>query len=265
MISDFDFSKGTTPLLLSMPHASDFIPHSIRQTMRESAHSCPDRDRYVDRLYDFAPGLGASTLKANFARYVIDLNRDMNGTPLYSARRNTELCPLTTFDDEEIYNPGFAPDREEIRNRINLFWLPYHQKLASELTRIRDQYGVAILFEAHTIRSHVPRFYENQIPDLNLGTDQGQSSAPELLEIAQKCLAPTNYTLAINEIFSGGFITRTFGKPSENIHAVQLELTWQLYMDEETGAYDPDRASKLRSTLEPFIKALIDWAETQKL
>jgi len=203
-------------------------------------------------------------LIANYSRYVIDLNRDPAGKPLYGDRNNTELCPLTTFDNEPIYLQGLEPDAIEIAERTERYWRPYHRKLQEELCRIQQKFGAAILFDAHSIRSLVPRFHEGPIPDLNLGTANGRSTDDAPAKIAYEILSTSGLDLALNGVFAGGFITRHYGVPRNNIHALQLELTWRNYMDEESHEYTPQRANRLQSTLRELLTRLIAWAEQKQ-
>ena len=224
----------------------------------------PDTDWHVERLYDFADALGSSTIAATHSRYVIDLNRDPSGIQLYKNANNTELCPTTTFDLEPLYLPDEEPEHDEIAQRINQYWQPYHTKLNAELSALKNRFGIAVLFDGHTIRSEVPRFYNGRIPDLNLGSADGDSAAPELAERAFAALLGQNYSAVRDERFTGGYITRRYGNPSAGIHALQLELTWHNYMDEKSFRYVPERANRLKPLLEELLGKLIGWADEKK-
>lgn len=255
------FTPGTTPLLVSLPHASSFIPDALGRRMTDAALVVADTDWHVARLYDFAAGLGAGVLTATRSRYVVDLNRDPGGGALYAGRDNTEVCPRTTFDHAPIYRPGEAPDEAEIGDRIRLHWRPYHDRLAGELERLRAAFGVAILFEGHTIRSRVPRFFDGTLADLNLGTDDGRSAAAGLRTLAFAVLELSPYEAVLDGRFTGGFITRKYGNPAERVHALQLELTWRNYMDETPPfAWRPDKADALQPVLRALLQELLRWA-----
>src|SRR5215469_9562846 len=169
----FLFHAGTSPLLVSMPHIGTHIPLRLAENMTAAALALPDTDWHVDRLYDFLPALGASVLRATHSRYVIDLNRPPDGAVLYAGARNTELCPTSLFDDRPIYQEGQAPDSAAVAERRRAYWQPYHDRLAAELAAIKARHGYALLFDAHSIRSHVPRFFEGQLWDFNIGTGDG--------------------------------------------------------------------------------------------
>ena len=260
MAEPYTFSAGNTPLLVSLPHGSTYIPPKMSSRMTRAARKTPDTDWHVGRLYDFAQALGASVIAATHSRYVVDLNRDPTGTELYKNADNTELCPTTTFDFEPLYLPGEEPDEEEIAGRIRQYWQPYHAKLDEQLSDLKQRHGVAILFEGHSIRSEVPRFYKGPIPDLNLGTANGASAAPDLAEIAFAALVGRNYSVVWDERFTGGYITRRYGNPAAGIHALQLELTWRNYMNEKNFRYAAKRANHLKQLLEELLTQLIRWS-----
>lgn len=262
MTESFRFSAGDTPLLVSLPHGATYIPDRIAARMTQGALRTPDTDWHVERLYDFAGALGASVIAATHSRYVVDLNRDPTGTALYDGANNTEFCPLTTFANEPIYQPGQAPDDSEREDRITRYWRPYHDRLGDTLDALRARFGIAVLFDGHTICSDVPRFYDGRIPDLNLGTDNGASADPALARTAFDLLSATPYRTVLNERFTGGYITRHYGRPDENIHAIQLELTWRCYMAEDASfAWRADRAGQLIPHLRALLEALGGWAE----
>lgn len=266
MTESFRFTAGDTPLLVSLPHGATLIPDRIAARMTEAALRTPDTDWHVERLYGFAGALGASVIAATHSRYVIDLNRDPSGTALYGGVDNTEICPLTSFAREPIYRPGQTPDESEIEDRVARYWRPYHDRLGDALDRLCARFGIAILFDGHTIRSEVPRFFDGRIPDLNLGTDNGASADPALARTAFDLLSGSTYQTVLDGRFTGGYITRHYGRPDENIHAIQLELTWRCYMAENASfAWRADRAARLTPHLRALLEALVGWAERRAI
>ena len=262
----FVFHQGTQPLLISMPHAGTYVPPTLAARFTEEARQVPDTDWHMERLYAFAKDMGASILAATHSRYVVDLNRPPDGASLYPGQNVTGLCPVDTFDDTPIYTRGDVPDGAEIAARRDAVWAPYHAQLRAELDRIRAQHGVAVLWDAHSIRSVLPRFFEGKLPDLNLGTADGASCSPalaqELLAIARS--AP-GYTGVLNGRFKGGHITRHYGQPERNIHAVQLEMTQCSYMQEVLPfAYLPEVAAGVQPHLERMLKAVLAFAAREK-
>ena len=262
----FVFHQGTQPLLVSMPHAGTYVPPTLAARFTEEARQVPDTDWHMERLYAFAKDMGASILAATHSRYVVDLNRPPDGASLYPGQNVTGLCPVDTFDDTPIYTRGDVPDDSEIAARRDAVWAPYHAQLRAELDRIRAQHGVAVLWDAHSIRSVLPRFFEGKLPDLNLGTADGASCSPalaqELLAIARS--AP-GYTGVLNGRFKGGHITRHYGQPERNIHAVQLEMTQCSYMQEALPfSYLPEVAAGVQPHLERMLKTVLAFAAREK-
>ena len=254
----FILRLGTAPLLISMPHVGTYIPAALADRMVPDALHVPDTDWHLERLYDFADALGASVLIATHSRYVIDLNRPPDGASLYPGQSVTGLCPVDTFDDTPLYWPGQAPDDTEIAQRREAVWRPYHEALARELQRLRAHHGVAALWDAHSIRSVVPRFFEGKLPDLNLGTGKGSSCGDQII---QAVLAVANtagqdgYTSVLNGRFTGGYITRHYGRPAENIHAIQLEMTQSSYMQEVLPFdYLPETAAGIQ----PYVRKMVE-------
>lgn len=261
----FQFSAGQTPLIVSMPHVGTFIPPALAARMTSAARTVPDTDWHVDRLYDFAVDLGASRLVATHSRYVVDLNRPPDGTALYPGASNTELCPLATFDEAPIYAPGAAPSPAEVQDRIATYWRPYHAQLAAAIGAVKAKHGFALLFDAHSIRSEVPRFFAGRLPDINLGTADGHSAPAELaghlIEIAGEA---EGFSSVLNGRFKGGYITRVYGKPGDKVFAVQLELSQITYMNEAPPfGFREDLARRIRPELRRILTAMLDWGRSR--
>ena len=261
----FTFHQGPQPLLVSMPHAGTYVPPAIAARLTDEARQVPDTDWHLERLYGFARELGASIFVATHSRYVIDLNRPPDGASLYPGQSVTGLCPVDTFDDTPLYAAGDVPGDAEVAARRDAIWAPYHARLRAELDRIRAHHGVAVLWDAHSIRSVLPRFFEGRLTDLNLGTGGGTSCdaalADELLAIART--AP-GHTSVLNGRFTGGHITRHYGEPARNIHAVQLEMTQCSYMQEALPFdYLPEVAARVQPTLRRMVEAALAFARSR--
>jgi N-formylglutamate deformylase len=263
MSAVYAFHRGTTPLLLSMPHSGTEIPQAIATRLTARGRELPDTDWHVPRLYGFAADLGASVLQAKFSRYVIDLNRGPDGADLYPGTATTGLCPLTLFDGSALYCQGQEPTVSEIDKRRELFWQPYHAKLAHELQRLREIFGCALLYDAHSIASRVPRLFEGRLPDLNLGTAQGASCAIACEHAIAEVMEGSDFTQVVNGRFIGGYITRQYGDPANGIHAVQMELTQGNYLDEVSGyPYNEGKAARLHPILKRILEAFVRSVDT---
>ena len=249
---------GNSPLLISFPHAGTVLPEGIRERLLPVALPLPDTDWFVDQLYDWAPEAGAGMLISVHSRYVIDLNRPPDDTPLYSSE-TTGLIPLTTFDGEPVYHEEDAPDTAEYGFRVRRYWQPYHYILEAELDRLRERYGYAVLLDAHSIAGEVPRLFSGQLPDLNLGSNDGVSASASLIEKAWTVLERSDYSSVLDGRFRGGYITRHYGNPSSNIHALQLEISQRNYMQESPPVYKHQLAQELQFVLKELVDKLIHW------
>lgn len=253
----FTLKRGNSPLLVSMPHVGTRLPEWLVPRLTEAGLALSDTDWYLEALYDFLENLDATVIIARYSRYVIDLNRPVDDASLYPGQSVTGLCPVDTFAGAPIYLEHALPTPDEVQQRVRRFWAPYHQALAEELSRIKALHGRAMLWDAHSIRSEVPRFFEGQLPHLNIGTADNQACTPELTEkVAAAARCAGNYEWVVNGRFKGGYITRAYGRPQAGVDAVQLEIAMRSYMDESGPVPSPLDESKAQR-LRPVIKAMM--------
>jgi N-formylglutamate deformylase len=256
----FTLHRGTTALLVSLPHVGTVIPDDIAARLRPHALAVADTDWHLDRLYAFARDeLGASVIVPRFSRYCIDLNRPPENTPMYAGANNTELCPTRDFTGAPLYRDGAAPDDDDVARRLQRYWRPYHDALAGELARLKAAHDHALLFDGHSIKSELPWLFDGRLPDLNLGTASGASCGPELRDaLAAVLAAQGRYTQVVDGRFKGGYITRRYGRPAEGVQAVQLEMCWRCYMHEDAPfAYDAQRAAGVLPLLRELLAAML--------
>lgn len=257
----YAYRRGGSPLVVSMPHVGTFIPHSVGRGLTDCAARRPDTDWHLPRLYDFLVELDATVVKATYSRYVVDLNRPPDGSNLYPGQDTPRLCPVDTFHREPLYRDG-EPDDAEVERRMRSIWQPYHRRLRRELDRVRANHGIALLWDAHSITSEVPRLFAGRLPDLNFGTAGGDSCDPTLTRALTVASARhPQYSTVVDGRFKGGFITRAYGDPPNGVHAVQLELSQRSYMDERSPfAFRGDLAMRLRPALREMLEAALAWA-----
>ncbi|MBM3491380.1 MAG: N-formylglutamate deformylase [Alphaproteobacteria bacterium] len=258
----FRFEPGNSAVLLSVPHVGTGVPDALAARLTPAAAVLPDTDWHVDRLYDGAAALGIGLLSATHSRYVIDLNRDPANRPLYPGQETSGLCPQFTFDGEAIYRAEAPFAEAEVAERLDRYWRPYHAKLAAELAALKARHGFALLIDAHSIRSQLPRLFKGRLPDFNFGTVRATSAANAL---AVKLFQPLEAAMGMSAVrdgrFIGGYITRHYGAPAEGIHAVQLEIAQIAYMEEKPPfRYRPDCAAKVKPVLRQMLEAAVAWA-----
>lgn len=254
MTDIFSVKRGDVPLIISIPHLGTLIPDAMREYYTDVALTVADTDWHLDRLYECAADLGATVLAARFSRYVIDLNRPSTDESLYPGQTTTGLCPTETFRGEAVYREGCLPDAAEKQRRVQTYWRPYHDMLHAQLSRLRQSHPNVLLWEAHSIASELPRLFEGKLPDLNLGTQDGRTAAPQVLQAALTAAEVSPFTSVANGRFKGGFITRSFGNPGAGIHAVQLEMCQSAYMNEASPfEYMHSRAVQVQPVLRDMI------------
>ena len=281
----YTLSRGTAPLLISIPHLGTRLPEEVRAQLSDIATVLQDTDWHLDRLYGFAAELGATVLQAEVSRYAIDLNRPPNDVSLYPGQTTTGLCPTETFHGEPLYRAlpeahadataeANAPTAAEPaatsampqtitaaerERRLRTYWQPYHAALAAELGRLRAAHGAVLLWDAHSIASRLPRLFDGKLPDLNFGTADGKSCAASLIEGVRACTARYPFSQVLNGRFKGGYITRQYGEPARGIHAIQLEMSQCLYMNEAPPfAYQPEQAARVQPLLREMLNAALN-------
>jgi N-formylglutamate deformylase len=259
----FTLHPGSSPLLVSMPHIGTEIPPALQDAYQPRALAVEDTDWHLARLYDFLPALGASVLMPRTSRYVIDLNRPPDDAPMYPGSANTELCPTHFFNGDALYQSGREPDLAERLRRREAYWQPYHDALALELARIQALHGYVVLWDAHSIRSTITWLFEGTLPGLNIGTASGASAHPAIAQaVDEVCQRSSGASHVLNGRFKGGYITRHYGDPARHVHAVQLEMCQNLYMQEAPPfGYDEQLAQKIQPQLQRMLSAALQACE----
>jgi formiminoglutamase len=261
--------RGDAPLIVSIPHTGTDISADIESTLVSPWLARKDTDWWVDRLYDFAADLGATVVRTTISRTVIDVNRDPSGASLYPGAATTELCPTRTFDGEELYRDGHTPGADEIARRRANWFEPYHDALAAEIARLRSIHAKIVLYEAHAIRSRIPRLFDGELPMFNIGTNSGASCAPALAKAVEAACDALTFSRVTNGRFKGGYITRRHGAPSTGVHALQMELACRGYMADPARQptpetcptpYDPNLAAPMREALTTILQSCLAFA-----
>lgn len=262
--------RGDAPLLVSLPHTGTDIPVELLGRLVSPWRSRKDTDWHVEELYDMAVPLGATVLRTTISRTVIDVNRDPSGVSLYPGQATTELCPATTFDGEPLYKPGEETTLEEIAERRVRFFDPYHAALRAEVDRLRTMHARVVVYDCHSIRSVVPRLFDGELPQFNIGTNSGKSCDPALTTGVERVVADSGLSHVVNGRFKGGYITRHYGNPAAGVHAIQMELAIRSYLREPVGPvdesnwppeYDASFAAPMRETLRRVLETCLEFAD----
>jgi len=224
--------RGEAPLLVSLPHTGTEIPEPYAGRLTSPWLARKDADWWLEQLYAFAAGLGATVVRTAISRTIIDVNRDPSGVSLYPGQTTTALCPTETFDGEAFYAAGDEPDADEIARRRRAYFDPYHAALAEEAARLRAGHGAIVVYDCHSIRSVIPRLFEGRLPQFNIGTNDGRSCDAALTARLETLCDAAGLSRVTNGRFKGGYITRHYGRPAAGVHAVQMELACRGYMQE---------------------------------
>jgi N-formylglutamate deformylase len=261
--------RRDAPLILSFPHTGTDIPPDIEARCVSPQLARRDADWWIDRLYDFARELGATFVHTSISRTVIDVNRDPSGVSLYPGQATTELVPTTTFDGDPLWKAGHEPDAAEIARRRAVYFDPYHAALGEEIARLRKSHARVVLYDCHSIRSVIPRLFDGELPNFNIGTNSGASCAPQLQADVVAICAASGMSHVVNGRFKGGYITRHHGRLEAGMHAVQMELACRGYMREPIAdfrdeawptPFDEAYAVPIRQTLRRVLETCLVFA-----
>lgn len=254
----FEIRQGSSPVVLAFPHTGTEVPATIEKRLNDNGRKLADTDWHIHQLYaHLLPE--ATTVRATFHRYVIDANRDPEGVSLYPGQNTTGLVPETDFDGLAIWKDGEEPKEGDIAEHLASFHAPYHQALKAEIERVKAIHGIAVLYDCHSIRSHIPFLFEGKLPDFNIGTDSGRTCAPAIETATVKTVSEAaGYTHVLNGRFKGGWTTRHYGKPETGVHAIQMELAQSTHLATEVPpfAYDTAKAERLRPHLKTILQRI---------
>jgi N-formylglutamate amidohydrolase len=260
----FELKSASSPLILSFPHSGTYVPDEIFNKFTDIGKQLSDTDWFLEELYlSVIEKIKPVVLYSNVSRYVVDLNRPPDNKSLYAGRPLLGVCPDKTFAGSDIYSNGNIPSDDEVAYRIDNYWKPYHLEIERQIERALNDFGYALIYDAHSIRSEVPRLFSDKLPDLNVGTNEGKSCSNAMSKTMMSVLSEAGYSSVLDERFIGGFITRHYGAPNNNVHAVQMEISKQNYMDEENIKFISSQAAELSDVLSAAIESMLGWANSK--
>lgn len=254
----FEFRQSSSALLISFPHDGINLPIDIENRLTKTGRNLVDTDWYISKVYDFIQDMDISYIKPNYSRYVVDLNRAPESSPLYPGKFETSVCPVKTFANDELYLAGKRPDADEIQERIKTYWRPYHQHIENEFVRIKKLHGFVVLLDAHSINGEIPNLFEGRLPDLNFGTADTASCSNEITKAIHAVFSQqVDYSFVFNGRFKGGYITRNYGCPRKNNHAIQLELNQSTYLH-DCNHIPPKTDEQALAKISHFLTRVVD-------
>jgi N-formylglutamate deformylase len=267
---------GRTPLVLDSPHSGTVYPEDFRPacdlaTLRRA------EDTHVEKLYAFAPAMGAAWIEAHFPRSYLDANRDtteldtalldgpwtgpLSSDPrvLAKVRLGKGLVWKLTDEGLPIYDRLLTVD--EVRARIDNCWRPYHAAVAEAIDAAHARHGYSIHINCHSMPavagSHATDFPGLVHADFVIGDRDGSTADPALSQSICAHLRARGYSVDYNHPYKGVELVRRHGRPAGHRHSIQVEVNRKLYMDEATLALDEKGAARLRQDLQSMVAMLL--------
>ncbi|NIZ15444.1 N-formylglutamate amidohydrolase [Phaeobacter sp. HF9A] len=235
-----------SPVVIGSPHSGAYYPETfVSQSVLDAKRLRSSEDAFVDRLFSAAPELGMPLLTAKMPRAFVDLNRsheELDPALIEGVRRRGQnprvasglgVIPRVVANGRTIYRGKMT--LSEARARIEAYWTPYHRALQRLLDDSRRRFGTAILIDCHSmpheaIEGTSPQ--RSQRPEIVLGDRFGAAAHGRIVDEVEAAFANAGFRVARNAPFAGAYITQTYGRPSRNQHAVQVEIDRSLYMNE---------------------------------
>jgi N-formylglutamate amidohydrolase len=139
--------------------------------------------------------------------------------------------------------------------RIEGIYQPYHATLQQLLSEAVNLFGIALLIDCHSM-PRLTRSGDRTPPDIVLGDRYGTTCAPAIIDLVESVFAGAGLKVARNRPYAGGFITRTYGRPPYGVHALQVEISRHLYMNE--NSIEPGEGFQaMRQLLNRLISTLL--------
>ena len=256
-----DPSEPTAPLVVASPHSGrDYGDAFLVRTVLDRRAIRSSEDAYVDLLLDDVGSLGIPVLTARVPRAVIDLNRapeELDPAVIRDVPRGATnpritsglgVIPRVVSQGRAIYRGKIS--RSEAQERIETVWRPYHDRLADLMARARSRFGLAVLLDVHSMPHEAIEGTAGPggTPEIVLGDRFGASADPGLMDLVEAVFIDAGLRVARNAPFAGAYMTQTYGKPADRMHAIQIEIDRALYMD-ETSLEPNDRFDAMQATV----------------
>ncbi|CTQ55435.1 N-formylglutamate deformylase [Roseibium album] len=259
--------EGKSPLILCLPHSGTEVPNVVLGQFNATGRLQADLSWKLEQVFDLHDELEATVLRSTTSRYVIDLDRNSEAETGNGLDPSTTPCPATTLDGKPIYREGERPGPIETEQRALLFFDPFHFRLRQQIDRLLRLHGIVVLLDCQSMRSNIQGVTGKGLPLVSIGSVDGQSCDPDLRNlIVGSFKGQPGYTVGIDEQVTGGFITRTYGRPEQGVHALTVLMAQRSYLRHESPPFEPDktRVARLKTVLTDSLSRIIDWTGTQK-
>ena len=261
------------PFVFNSPHSGRHYPqHFVEASRLDPLQLRRSEDHYVDELFAAATAFGAPILKARFPRAYVDVNREPyeldprmfeGNLPPFANISSPRVAgglgtiPRIVAENMEIYRNRMRV--EEALLRIDAIYKPYHAALRRLIARTHARFGYCILIDCHSMPGNIRIPGSSERPDVIIGDRYGSSASATLSQAALDILDDLGFRAVRNKPYAGGFITEHYGRPTRGLHALQVEVSRALYVDEAT--LEKTRGfSPLAQSLSAFLNRLIAYA-----
>ena len=254
------------PLLVEVPHAGLTLPEDVRhQLLLPGDAMLRDADIFVDRLYEHAPTLGATLLVAQHSRYVVDLNRahddldaaTVSGHPTATGAQPRGVVWRCTTDGRALLARPLT--YAELVSRLTNYYVPYHAALKRTLDEFRTRFGYAVVLAGHSMPSTGRSMHKDpgaRRADVVPGSCGRTSADARIIDLVDAHFRAAGLTVRHDDPYKGGFTTSHYGRPREGVHAIQIELSRALYVDEQTCQPKPAEFRALQLLLDALVVKL---------
>ncbi|WP_417688661.1 N-formylglutamate amidohydrolase [Roseibium sp.] len=253
--------KGDSPLILCLPHTGVDIPPAVEARFSATGRMQADISWRLEQVMEVGRELGATIIRSTVSRYVIDLDHAVEASDVSDVK---SLCPTVTLDQKTIYKTDEEPGPVEAEQRMLLFYNPFHQALEAEVARLRKMHQQVVVCDSQSVRSRIRGFIDDELAALNIGTDGGKSCADGLRNtFVGSFTGLKGFSVAVDDRFRGGHITRKFGQPDRGIHALTLVIAQRCYLRHESPPFEPDKiqVTRLKAVLADGLARVVDWAK----
>jgi len=260
------YSNNSIPIIISIPHSgtlySNIFLKNILLSKKELQFS---EDNYVDKVLEKVLSQDVSYVKANFPRSFIDVNRSpleldslmvssnipiIDEFNLTKVKSGIGVIHRVSYYGNEIYDHLLT--RREIVKRLLNNYFPYHNALKLLIKNAKKINNRVLVLDFHSMPS---RFLDNSV-DIVIGNNFNLSCNETISNKIINYFYDYNYSLSINDPYSGGFITKFYGKPMDRINILQIEINRSLYMNEDTLEIKSNKLNVLSKNLNSIIKKL---------
>jgi N-formylglutamate amidohydrolase len=252
------------PIIFNSPHSGSVYPGEFLTASRIDLPALRrSEDSFMDELIGDLSKRGFPTVRVNFPRSYIDVNREpyeldprmfIGRLPSFANTRSMRVAgglgtiPRVVGDGQEIYRERLSVD--DALARIEAFYKPYHRALRRLINKAHQEFGTVVVVDCHSMPSIGVSRDEPRRPDVVIGDRYGTSCAPQLADTVEGIMSGLGYSVGRNKPYAGGFITEHYGNPASGLHTIQLELNRAIYMDERRR----ERGPRFGQVAEDFAK-----------